>query len=113
MAGIQGAEFCPDSHTHERAGYSGWQESARGPSARGQGIPLHGDWSMTLKDRVALVTGGSKGIGKAVVRRLLEEGATVAFCARDRDRLGATANELSTIGPALLALQADVTRERD
>ena len=30
---------------------------------------------MTLKDRVALVTGGSQGIGKAVVRRLLEEGA--------------------------------------
>ena len=42
---------------------------------------------MTLKDRVALVTGGSQGIGKAVVRRLLEEGATVAFCARDQDRL--------------------------
>ena len=68
---------------------------------------------MTFKDRVALVTGGSQGIGKAVVRRLLEEGATVAFCARDQDRLRATATELSTIGPALLPLQADVTRERD
>ena len=68
---------------------------------------------MTLKGRVALVTGGSQGIGKAVVRRLLEEGASVSFCARNQQRLDATAEELSTIGPDLLAVRADVTQEKD
>lgn len=63
---------------------------------------------MTLKDRVALVTGGSEGIGKAVVRRLLEEGARVAFCARSRETLSAAAAELSRIGPDLFPFQADV-----
>lgn len=63
---------------------------------------------MKLKDRVALVTGGSHGIGKAIVRRLLEDGARVAFCARNSEDLSSTAAEFSGIGPDLLPLQADV-----
>lgn len=68
---------------------------------------------MMLDGRVALVTGGSQGIGRAVVRRLLEEGAKVVFCARNAEGLKATAEELSSIGPELLPVQADVTREDD
>lgn len=64
---------------------------------------------MTLKDRVALVTGGSQGIGKAIVRRLLEEGTHVAFCGRDAERLRTAAVELSALGPDLLPVQADVS----
>jgi NAD(P)-dependent dehydrogenase (short-subunit alcohol dehydrogenase family) len=63
--------------------------------------------------RVALVTGGSRGIGKAIVRRLLEGGTTVAFCARSAPDLRAVAQELGSIGPDLLPIQADVTREGD
>lgn len=66
-----------------------------------------------LEGRVAVVTGGSQGIGKAVVRRLLEEGAHVAFCARNGENLKATADELSGISPALFPVQADVRREGD
>src|SRR5438093_9778395 len=68
---------------------------------------------MTLKDMVAVVTGGSQGIGKAIVRRLLEEGARVVFCARSAQSLDAAAEELSSIGPELMRVQADVTREAD
>ncbi len=63
---------------------------------------------MTLRDRVALVTGGSQGIGKAIVRRLLEEGARVAFCAREMKDLRKAAAELSGVGPELFPVQADV-----
>jgi NAD(P)-dependent dehydrogenase (short-subunit alcohol dehydrogenase family) len=44
--------------------------------------------------RVAVVTGGTSGIGLATVRRLLDEGAAVAFCARDATRVDAVAAEL-------------------
>lgn len=66
---------------------------------------------MILKDQAALVTGGSQGIGKAIVRRLLEEGARVAFCARNTDDLCTAAAELSGIGPDLFPFEADITDE--
>ncbi len=47
-----------------------------------------------LEGRRAIVTGGSKGIGKAIAYELASEGAHVAICARGADALKATANEL-------------------
>lgn len=43
--------------------------------------------SFELQGRIAVVTGGSSGIGLATVRLMLREGAAVAFCGRDGDRL--------------------------
>lgn len=50
---------------------------------------------LDLTGRRALVTGGSRGIGKAVARALADEGVHVAIAARDLATLGATASELS------------------
>lgn len=49
---------------------------------------------LKLKDKVAVVTGGTSGIGLATVRTLLEEGALVGFCGRSEERLKATKREL-------------------
>ncbi|SDV48635.1 SDR family oxidoreductase [Chitinasiproducens palmae] len=50
--------------------------------------------TIDLSDRVAVVTGGSSGIGLACVERFLEAGAAVAFCGRDQARLDAARDKL-------------------
>jgi 3-oxoacyl-[acyl-carrier protein] reductase len=51
-----------------------------------------------LKGRRALVTGASKGLGKAVAAALSAEGAAVAICARDPERTQAAAREIGAVG---------------
>lgn len=62
-----------------------------------------------LANSVAVVTGGSSGIGLATARLLLAEGARVAICGRDPERLRAAAETLSAAKPgAVLAERCDV-----
>jgi NAD(P)-dependent dehydrogenase (short-subunit alcohol dehydrogenase family) len=64
---------------------------------------------LELAGRVAVVTGGTSGIGLSTVRRLLEEGASVAFCARDRERVEQVAGDLAqAAGERVLGFTADV-----
>ncbi len=63
-----------------------------------------------LTGRVAIVTGGSYGIGRAVAQSLLQEGAKVAICARNAEQLEHTAKDL---GPEVLAVQADMSKTTD
>lgn len=65
---------------------------------------------MTLQGKVAVVTGGSRGIGRAVAAVLAREGAVITLCARDRVLLEKVAAELESLGAQALAVQADVTR---
>ncbi len=62
-----------------------------------------------LQDRVAVITGGSRGIGKAIAKALVEAGAKVAFCARNADAIRTAADEISPAGGRALGFQADVT----
>jgi 3-oxoacyl-[acyl-carrier protein] reductase len=66
-----------------------------------------------LKDRVAIVTGSSRGIGRAIAKGLATEGCHVTLCARDPGVLGQAAAELRAGGAKVLAVTADVTRPED
>ena len=69
---------------------------------------------LELEGKRALVTGGSRGIGKAVARALAREGVAVALLARDRDRLAAAAAELSAeFGRRVVAVVADTGSDAD
>jgi NAD(P)-dependent dehydrogenase (short-subunit alcohol dehydrogenase family) len=65
-----------------------------------------------LDGQVALVTGGSRGIGRAIAGTLLDAGACVTITGRDEDALEATVQELGGDG-RLLAVRADVAAEAD
>jgi 3-hydroxybutyrate dehydrogenase len=67
---------------------------------------------MKLKDKVAIVTGGAQGIGEAIARRYMSEGANVAIADLNLDEAKATADKLSAKGPGkAIAVAMDVTSE--
>jgi NAD(P)-dependent dehydrogenase (short-subunit alcohol dehydrogenase family) len=67
---------------------------------------------LELKAKRALVTGGSRGIGKAIARVLAQEGADVALLARNAPALAAAAAELAAeSGRTVVGVRADTTRD--
>lgn len=66
-----------------------------------------------LEGRVTIVTGGSRGIGRAVARCLAEDGAAVVVSGRDAARLEAAVKELENLGGPVLGVVADVARRED
>jgi NAD(P)-dependent dehydrogenase (short-subunit alcohol dehydrogenase family) len=66
-----------------------------------------------LKDRVAFITGGGSGIGKAIARSFVEEGAAVCLAGRTKENLDAAVGEFAAIGGKALAVVMDIRQEQE
>jgi NAD(P)-dependent dehydrogenase (short-subunit alcohol dehydrogenase family) len=65
-----------------------------------------------LQDKVAVITGASRGLGAAIARRFASEGASVGIAARDQVRLDGVASEITAQGGVALAKRCDVADAR-
>jgi NAD(P)-dependent dehydrogenase (short-subunit alcohol dehydrogenase family) len=69
--------------------------------------------NLELNNKTALVTGGSKGIGKAIAIALAEEEVNVIICGRGEDALNEAAKEIEEISGNVLAIPCDLTKQSD
>ncbi|GAA0753113.1 SDR family NAD(P)-dependent oxidoreductase [Psychroflexus lacisalsi] len=67
-----------------------------------------GNMDLQIKGKNAVITGGSKGIGRSIALHLAEEGVNVAICARGKDALKKTEKELLKKGVKVIALKCDI-----
>lgn len=75
--------------------------------------PVPFDRLLSLKGRCAVVTGGSRGIGEAIVMRLAEAGASVVVTARGREGLEKVEAEVTATGGEVAGIQADAGNSDD
>lgn len=68
---------------------------------------------MLVKDKVAIVTGGGRGLGKAIVLTLAREGADVAVFGRTTETIEQTAQEIKSLGRKALAIRTDVSQSAE
>jgi NAD(P)-dependent dehydrogenase (short-subunit alcohol dehydrogenase family) len=71
------------------------------------------DSLLSLKGRCAVVTGGSRGLGEAIVRRLTQAGAAVVLTGRGREALQRVESQVAAAGGQALGLQADLSSLED
>jgi len=65
--------------------------------------------NLGIKNKYALVTGGSHGIGRSIALALADEGCNVAICGRNKERLAIVSQEINKKGVQCIILQADAT----
>ncbi|HET6387387.1 MAG TPA: SDR family oxidoreductase [Armatimonadota bacterium] len=104
----------PDNSFHG----PGARRSFLGPAAAGvvgflAARALAGRRTTSFRDRVVVITGGSRGLGLVLAREFAGEGARLALLARDEDELERARQELAAGGAAVLAIPCDVSRQAD
>src|SRR5690242_1229112 len=68
---------------------------------------------MKLKDKVAIITGGGTGIGKAIAELFASEGASVVIIGRRSETINNVQNEIDSLGGKRLAVKSDISKEED
>ena len=68
---------------------------------------------LELTGKTVLITGGTDGLGLALATKLATEGAAIAVCGRDEERLRAAEAAVRAVGGDVLALRADVSQAQD
>lgn len=66
-----------------------------------------------LKDKVAVVTGGSRGIGRGIALSLASEGCRLAICARNESELANSVEEIKKSSVEVFGFAGDITKEKD
>ncbi|MEH7383144.1 SDR family oxidoreductase [Bacillus sp. JJ1533] len=66
-----------------------------------------------MKNKVVMITGASKGLGRALTLAFAKKGAMLAICARNEDNLLKVKHEAESFGATVLAVTADVSKSRD
>ena len=66
-----------------------------------------------LQGKRAIITGGTKGIGRKTAELLANEGCDVGFCARNQTQVEETVDALSKIGPKIIGGVTDVTNSQE
>ncbi len=68
---------------------------------------------MNWQDEIIMISGGSKGIGYAMAERMGKHGAKISICGRNQEALNTAETKLTEQGIEVLAVNADVSREKD
>ncbi|HEU5131647.1 MAG TPA: SDR family NAD(P)-dependent oxidoreductase, partial [Pyrinomonadaceae bacterium] len=66
-----------------------------------------------LKDKTALITGGSRGLGLVMAREFAREGSRLVLCARDEQELEQARHDLEKLGAEVMVVSCDVTNQQD